>query len=245
MLTYATEWTTALIIAHLVVITILSLLVYRCAAGRARWLGFTLLYPWLAVTAFISAQGIIADMTSVLSPLGITLTVVTACGLALMLTWSPLKHVIATLPLPWLMGIQLYRVFGAVFLFGWLAGEVPTALGPLTAFNDVLVGLTAPLIALVFTRRRTVRLARAWNIFGLLDFAYAVTVGVLAAPHALQLLALTPDSSALGLLPLSFIALWAVPLSVFLHTASLLRLATPMTAMPVNRPPAILTPTKP
>lgn len=224
MLAYANEWALAFIALHSLVIALLSWQVYRRADGWARTLGIGLLAPWFIATIVIATQGWVADMTQVLSPLGFIMTTITLAGLALLMWWRPLRAVLDQLSLAWLMGIQLYRVFGIIFLFGWLAGELPTALGPVTAFNDVFVGLTAPLVAWLWARRDAVRLARAWNIFGLLDFAYAVAVGVLAAPHALRLLALTPDTAALGQLPLSLIVLWAVPLSIFLHVTTLIRL---------------------
>lgn len=224
MLANASAWTLLFIIVHLVVIALLSWQTHRYSSGGDRYLGLALLTPWFVATLAIVHGGIVEDMSALLSPLGIVLSTVVVAGLALLRYWQPLRRVIQALPLPWLMGIQVYRVIGIVFLFGWLEGSVPVELGPLTAFNDVVVGATALLVARLAIGGRRIRLRQAWNIFGLLDFAYAITVGVLAAPHALQVLQLTPDSSALGLLPLSLIALWAVPLSIFLHTASLMRL---------------------
>jgi len=224
MLANASAWTLLFIIVHLVVIALLSWQTYRYSSGADRYLGRSVLTPWFVATLAIVHSGMVEDMSAMLSPLGIVLGTVVVAGLALLRYWQPLRRVIQALPLPWLMGIQVYRVIGIVFLFGWLEGSVPVELGPLTAFNDILVSVTALLMARLAITGRRIRLMQAWNIFGLLDFAYAITVGVLAAPHALQVLQLTPDSSALGLLPLSLIALWAVPLSIFLLPICLMRL---------------------
>ncbi|MFZ4848093.1 MAG: hypothetical protein ACOYL7_03060 [Caldilinea sp.] len=226
MLAYATTWMIGLVVTHAAVATLLGWQVYQRGQGWARWLGFGILYPWLGLTVLLTTQGWVADMTEPISPLGIVMTIATGGGLALMLLWPPLKQAVESLPLSWLMGVQVYRVFGIVFLFGWLAGEVPLALGPLTAFNDVAVGLSALVVTAYVLRGGAVWVGRVWNVYGLLDFAYAVPVGVLAAPHALRLLNLTPDTSALGVLPLSFITLWAVPLSIMLHVAALRKLGS-------------------
>lgn len=224
MLANASTWMIGLVVTHVVVATLLGWQVYQRGQGWARWLGFGILYPWLGLTLLVTTQGWVADMTGLVPPLGIVMTIATGGGLALMLRWLPLKQAVESLPLGWLMGVQVYRVFGIVFLFGWLAGEVPFALGPLTAFNDVAVGLSALVVTAYVLRGGAVWVGRVWNVYGLLDFAYAVTLGVLAAPNALRLLNLTPDTSALGLLPLSFITLWAVPLSILLHVAALRKL---------------------
>ncbi len=224
MVAYANEWSALFIGVHGVVVVVLGGLLFRHAEGRARYGGVGLAV-WLAATVLIVSTGITEDFTSVISPLGFIMTTVIMLGLAMILGWQPLQRALAALPLHWLMAIQLYRVVGIVFLFGWLAGELPTALGPVTALYDVFIGLTAPLIAFAYVRYGAVRLAQLWNIIGILDFVYAITIGVLAAPHALRLLTLTPDTSALGLLPLALITLWAVPLSVFLHVACLVRLS--------------------
>lgn len=225
MLAYTSLWTAILIVVHTLVITLLSWQVYRHTSGWTRMLGFLILFPWLGATILITTQGVVEEMTAVFSPLGVIMTTSVITGLLLIFYWPPLKRIIRALPLSWLIGVQVYRVLGIVFLFGWLADELPSALGPITAFNDVFVGVTALVVARLIGQGRGLRIARFWNVFGLLDFVYAITVGVLAAPHALQLLPLTPDTAALGLLPLSFITLWAVPLSIFLHAASLMRLA--------------------
>ncbi|MCU0480626.1 MAG: hypothetical protein MUE54_05365 [Anaerolineae bacterium] len=227
MLAIASELTLIAVIIHIVVVGLLGWQVYRHSTGIMRYGGFVLLYSWLGAVIIITQSGMVEDTTSVLSPLGFVMTTTIFIGLWMIFYWQPLKKVIAQIPLSWLMGIQIYRVLGIVFLIGWLNGEIPTALGPITAFYDVFIGVTALIVVYLLVNRpsnNTIRLAKIWNILGILDFVYAITVGVLGAPHALRLLQLTPDTSALGLLPLSFIVLWAVPLSILLHTMSLIKL---------------------
>lgn len=68
------------------------------------------------------------------------------------------------------------------------------------------------------------RAALIWNVFGLLDFAWAVPLVLLAAPTPLQALQLNPGVEAMGTQPFVLIAMWAVPFSILLHAAALLKL---------------------
>jgi hypothetical protein len=61
-------------------------------------------------------------------------------------------------------------------------------------------------------------------VFGLLDFAWAVLLALLAAPTSFQVLQLNPGVEAIGTQPFALIAMWAVPFSILLHAASLLNL---------------------
>jgi hypothetical protein len=227
MLAIASEITLITVIIHIIVVGLLGWQVYHHASGNMRYSGFILLYGWLGAVVVITTQGMVEDMTGIISPLGVVMTIPLIIGLGMIFYWGRLKAVIAELPISWLIGIQIYRVVGIVFFIGWINNEIPSALGPITAFYDVFIGTTAPIVAFLLLRptKRIIRIAQVWNVLGILDFVYAITIGVLGAPHAMRLLDLTPDTSALGLLPLSFIALWAVPLSILLHVISLIRLA--------------------
>lgn len=227
MLASASEITLITVIIHIIVVGILGWQVYRHSQGIMRYSGFGLFYGWLGAVILITQNGMVEDMTGVLSPLGFVMTIPIVVGLGLIFYWQPMKMIIAKLPLSWLIGVQLYRVVGIIFLIGWLNNEIPTALGPITALYDVTIGITAPILAFWVISpltKRIIGIAQIWNVLGIMDFVYAITIGVLGAPHALRLLNLTPDTSALGLLPLSFIALWAVPLSILLHVISLVKL---------------------
>jgi hypothetical protein len=52
-------------------------------------------------------------------------------------------------PLSWLVGLQVYRVFGSVFLTGWLAGNLTAIPAVPAGGGDTLVGLLALPVALL------------------------------------------------------------------------------------------------
>ena len=64
----------------------------------------------------------------------------------------------------------------------------------------------------------------AWNIFGLFDFAVAITMGVLSTPGPLQVFGLDIPASLAGTYPIVLIPAFAVPSSILLHALSIWQL---------------------
>jgi hypothetical protein len=65
-------------------------------------------------------------------------------------------------------------------------------------------------------------LVKAWNAFGILDLTVAVTAGFITTPSAL--FSYDPPNELISVFPLVLIAVYAVPLSILLHLASLAKL---------------------
>lgn len=155
---------------------------------------------------------------------GIMVPIVVAIGAYLAL--PGLRQLVRRVPQEWLVGVQLYRAGGAIFLILWGMGLIPGAFAGPSGIGDVLVGLAAPVVALLYVRYR--RRARAavlwWNIAGLLDLVSALTLGFLTAPSRFQLLALDAPNTLVTQFPLVLIPTFIVPLSILLHLASLARL---------------------
>jgi hypothetical protein len=225
MLDFHVGFSALFIVAHLGVIGLLSALVYRHTTGRARYSGAAILLPWFAFCVALTLTDSGGEFDSLTSPLTMTMTAPLLITIVLWRMSTSLRQVVAALPVHLLISVQLYRVLGAIFYVGWNSGELPTAIGPVTALLDVSIGLTAPLVGYLYWRSRVRQVVIAWNVLGLIDFAYAITVGVLAGP--LGVLKLTPGPHLLGELPLSLIIAWAVPLSVMLHGFVLARVLPP------------------
>lgn len=136
------------------------------------------------------------------------------------------------IPTHWLIGVQVYRVVGVVFLWLTSIGRMPVEVGLPTGIADLTVGLVALPLAYAYAQGWPASRAAAlgWNIFGLADFAVAIG-GVSLAMFGL--VALSPAPALIGLFPLALISLVQVPISIVLHGLVLLRLmraATPATA---------------
>jgi len=156
-------------------------------------------------------------------------------GIALWLV-PIVRRTIEAVPLSWLVGVQLYRVLGVIFLVLYASGKIPGAFALPAGIGDVLTGLLAPIVALGYARRQpgAERRVLAWNVFGLLDLVVAVTMGFLTSPSPFQLLSLDAPNQLITAFPLVTVPVFAVPLSVLLHLASLakLRAASSRGALP-------------
>jgi hypothetical protein len=90
----------------------------------------------------------------------------------------------------------------------------------------VLTGLMALPVA-YYVLSGTAQARRAamwWNVFGLVDFAVAITLGTVTAPGPLQLIAPSVPSIGAGTYPAVLVPAFAVPSSILLHALSLRQL---------------------
>jgi hypothetical protein len=90
----------------------------------------------------------------------------------------------------WFVGVQSYRVLGAIFLVMYVQGRMPAAFALPAGAGDVAIGLLAPIVAVAYARGVPGResLVMGWNLLGLLDLANAITTGFLTSPSPLQVL---------------------------------------------------------
>lgn len=134
--------------------------------------------------------------------------------------------VFEVIPLHWLIGVQIFRLMGYGFLSFYFLGLLPAAFAIPTGVGDVIIGLTAPVVAFLLIKGRAKNLALIWNYLGIGDLALALTLGVLTYPRPIQLLPSNPSNELIALFPLVMVPLFAVPLSILLHLFTLKRLKT-------------------
>ncbi|HZY64043.1 MAG TPA: hypothetical protein VFE38_16115 [Edaphobacter sp.] len=149
-----------------------------------------------------------------------------ALVLLLFFFWQPFRRAVEAIPQQWLVGIQLYRVLGVVFLILYAMNKLPAAFAIPAGVGDVLVGLAAPSVALAVIRKspNADRLLRRWNFLGLADLAVALTTGFLTSPSPVQLLARNHPNELITQYPLVIVPVFLVPIAILLHMASLHKL---------------------
>jgi hypothetical protein len=146
-------------------------------------------------------------------------------GLFVLLRSKSIAAVLDVTPASWLIALQVYRVFGGIFLANWVSGTVAGAFAWPAGIGDMLTGIMALPVAwrLASGAENGRSAAIAWNIFGLLDFAVAITMGTLSTPGPLQIFGLDIPAS-LVTYPSVLIPAFAVPSSILLHALSIWQL---------------------
>ncbi|MGH9022317.1 MAG: MFS transporter [Acidimicrobiia bacterium] len=201
-------------------------------------IGAAIVFGWLVAIVLLAREGAFASSPDRRVPgvlFGIGLPV--ALGWVLLARWSAARRLVERVPLPWLMGVQLYRVVGAVFLFAFAQDLIPGEFALPAGLGDVAIGLAAPVVAYALLRRgeRARRAAVTWNVLGIADLVVAVSMGFLTSPSPLQQLALDAPNVLTSRYPFALIPEFAVPVSILLHLLSLRRLRQEQHKVSVGR----------
>jgi hypothetical protein len=136
------------------------------------------------------------------------------------------RRLVLGLDLRLLTAVQTWRVLGGTFLFLYAFNLRPALFAFSAGLGDLAVGVSAVFVLLAMIdghpnwRRRVLLL----NLGGLLDFVGAVATGVLTSNSSLGFLAPATPMPSMGMLPLSLIPTFMVPLWIIIHFASLLQL---------------------
>lgn len=191
------------------------------------WAGATLVLGWYLLALVLGAMGVYRGTSDRLPTIEFGIFIPILAGLLLLWRSETVAKLLQVTPQSWLVGVQLYRVFGVIFILLLATGQLPPQFALPAGWGDIAVGLLAPLVALVYARGYTsARVAvLGWNVFGLLDLVVAVGTGFLTSPSPFQMLALDNPNELISAFPLVMVPVFAVPLSVLLHAASLAKLA--------------------
>jgi hypothetical protein len=196
---------------------------------RTTWLAVMIPYTlWFAVAWSAAINGVFRSgafaLPVPLLPVAILLPVI--IGAPLLLLSKRVGQVLDAMPATWLVALQLYRVFGSVFLAGWLRGVLPGVWALPAGIGDVLTGLFAVPVAIAVAAGTAEggKAAIVWNIFGLSDFAVAIILGLMTAPGPLQLIVTSVPSIGAGDYPNVLTPAFVVPSSILLHVLSLRQL---------------------
>lgn len=193
----------------------------------AIWLAIAVPYTaWLAVVWQLAIEGVFRTPPAGVPRLPFAIFIPVLVGLVLLMRSKRVAAVLDVTPPSWLIGVQLYRIFGGIFLVAWARGDVPGAFALPAGIGDMVVGLLAlPVAFYLQSGARGGRTAAyAWNVLGLIDFAIAVSMGFLTAPGPFQVFALDQPNVLTSAYPNVMIPAFGVPSSIILHGLSLWQL---------------------
>jgi hypothetical protein len=217
----------------------------RVAVGRADWeqsqraaalrTATVLLLLWFAAAVALSCAGTFRGTPSSQPTIEFGIFVPLLIGVVWLWRSAGAKRLLDAVPQSWLVGLQFYRLLGAIFLLMYAQGRMPAAFALPAGAGDVAVGLLAPIVAVAYARGVAGRefLVVGWNLLGLLDLANAITTGFLTSPSPLQVLSLDAPNQLISEYPLVLVPVFLVPLAVLLHVASLVKLGRDAVRRPV------------
>jgi hypothetical protein len=218
-------------IIHSVIAVGLWLALARTALdARARiatWLAIVIPYTlWLALTWVLAVNGTFRPVPGALPTVPIAILAPVLIWLVVLMRSDRFASVVDAMPPAWLVGIQVYRVLGGIFLVSWASNSVPGVFAWPAGTGDTLVGLLAlPAAVMVAQGTPGGRAAGiAWNLLGLLDLAIAITMAALSTPGPLQVFGADLKDVQFGTYPTVMIPAFGVPTSIVLHGLSLWQL---------------------
>ena len=181
---------------------------------------------WAASAWTAAINGVFRTGASALPLLPSAIFLPVIIGAPLLLMSKRVGRLLDAMPTAWLIALQFYRVLGAQWLVYWLFGVLPGLFALPAGTGDVLTGLFAvpAAIAVATGTAEGRKAAIIWNIFGLADFAVAITIGLITSPGAFQLIVPNPPSIGTGTYPNVLTPAFVVPSSILLHALSLRQL---------------------
>ncbi len=191
---------------------------YRTALGVAA--------GWLLLTAGLAFSGILQDW-SALPPRMALVILPPLVALVLLLRSRRVGALLDVLPLWALVAPQVFRVLVEVLL--WLLyeqGRLPIQMTFEGRNWDIVVGLTAPLVAWLAARKPAgIELALViWHIAGLLILSNIVVVALLSTPSPLRQFWNEPANTVIADFPWVWLPGVLVPVAYTLHALALRQL---------------------
>jgi len=182
---------------------------------------------WLGLVIYLGSKGtFVGSADSPPLPLFLGFAIPLAVFFAAYFGSNAFRTFILSADLRFVTAIQAWRWGGLGFLSLYAYHVLPGLFAFPAGLGDMAIGVAAPLMVLELVRRPSFAATRRyvmWNIFGLVDFVIALSLGTLCSgffPGITRLIG-NVTTSPMTHLPLILIPAYMVPLFSMLHFTSL------------------------
>ncbi len=129
--------------------------------------------------------------------------------------------------LPWLLGVQAFRIIGGLYLFEYFRGNVGPEFAYWAGIGDVITGVAASIILIRYWFKKVFPRKAAYYtvLFGLADFAWAYGIGILSFDTPFQIFSLT-STHVTNLFPIAMIPFLLAPIAMGFMIMTLIKLKT-------------------
>lgn len=195
---------------------------------RSRHIANTIIvvFIWLMVTMIVAMRGSLADFSAM--PPRIFLFIAPALVTAVVLTFFKKTGTFLKAIGPfWLIYIQSFRVLMEFILWELYRYQVIPKQMTFEGQNfDIVIGLTAPLIAFMCfnSKKWSPKVAIVWNIAGLAVLANIAVVALLSTPTPFRYFTNEPANTVIFYFPFVWLPTFVVPFAVLMHLLSLRQL---------------------
>ncbi len=181
---------------------------------------------WLLLVLALGVQGLLLTTPADPAPRIAYGFIPLAAGIGLVFISPLFNKMIAEIPPQWIIGVQVNRLLGALFLVQYAHGKLPALFAIPAGVGDIFISLSAAIVAYLFVVKHPQARAFgvAWNIAGIIDLLVAVATGVLTSPGQFQFFAFDAPNLLMSTFPFVIISAFGVPVWLLLHFFSLRRL---------------------
>ncbi len=178
---------------------------------------------WLALLLVLSTSGFLSNF-STFPP---RMMMVLALPLVLLLWFIFSRHsdqVLTKVPAPWIVNLQGFRVVVELFIWwAYLDHALPIQMTFEGRNFDILVGLTAPLVARLWLKPGNEKPAMVltWNVLGIIILLNIVVIAVLSMPTPKQYFFNEPANTLVAGFPWVLLPGILVMLAIALHLISI------------------------
>ncbi len=191
-------------------------------------LGPLLLLPaWALFISVVSRRGFFSDF-SMFPPRMVVVFLVPLVAVLLLTFSKTLNGILTHIPAQNIIRLQVFRVLVEILLWMLVLQKLLPVQMSFEGRNfDVLIGLTAPLVAWLMARTKwSPAFALAWNVAGLLLLFNIVVIAILSMPTPLRYFMTEPANTIVTTFPYIWLPGLLVPLAYALHFFSIRQILT-------------------